>query len=246
MWFLSALLLPACTDEPPAPEPVAPVTIHVDIADMAVRDVAGYLAELSGLQLIVSEDAVELVSLSTDPIAVEAAKARLREAIVAKGYRVESTDTFLLVVRVRGIAPQALCLNPEGACPRQPPPSTRAATEATGLSCAQEGTHWTAARADLDALLSDPDTLSRAGRLLPHRGLDGEMDGYRISAIRRASVLDSCGLRNGDVVQRFNGHAFVDLTGPLAAYDSLQGSETITIAGERRGAPFSVEIRVIP
>ena len=43
------------------------------------------------------------------------------------------------------------------------------------------------------------------GRAVPHRGPDGELDGVRLSGIRREGPGDALGLKNGDVVHTLDG-----------------------------------------
>jgi len=47
-------------------------------------------------------------------------------------------------------------------------------------------------------------------RLLPHRAPDETYDGYRVSSIRRGSVFDLFGIRNGDIITHVNETATND------------------------------------
>ena len=53
------------------------------------------------------------------------------------------------------------------------------------------------------------------GRVLPHLGPSGEVDGVRLSGLRRGSLLVRLGLKNGDIVYTLNGHSLMD-TSPWA------------------------------
>lgn len=88
----------------------------------------------------------------------------------------------------------------------------------------------------------EAEALSRAGRYVPHRGADGEVDGFRVSAVRRGSLLDTCGFKNGDVVQRVNGAPLTTADQALAAYAAAASSTVLRFELSRRGSPAVVEL----
>lgn len=81
---------------------------------------------------------------------------------------------------------------------------------------------------------------AKAARVIPHRGADGEVDGYRISAIRRTSVVAALGLKNGDVVHALNGIALVDIESAMQAYELLDDGERLEASISRRGEPMTL------
>jgi type II secretory pathway component PulC len=90
--------------------------------------------------------------------------------------------------------------------------------------------------ATLQALLDDPEELSKLGRVVPHTGPDGDFDGLRISAIRRGSAPDQLGLRNGDVLHTLDGHPLRSMQEAMAAYNAVKsGGPTWTVELTRRG-----------
>ncbi len=54
-----------------------------------------------------------------------------------------------------------------------------------------------------DAL--NADLWSKLGRAVPHRGANGRIDGYRVSGIRRGTLPELMGVKNGDVIHSVNG-----------------------------------------
>lgn len=80
-------------------------------------------------------------------------------------------------------------------------------------------------------------------RAIPHRGADGEVDGFRVSGIRRGSEADSCGFRNGDVIHAVNGHPLTSLEQVTQAHQALLDSDGYTITATRRGQPLSWQVR---
>lgn len=93
-----------------------------------------------------------------------------------------------------------------------------------------------------DASIEDA---SKMGRFLLHRGADGEFDGYRVSAVRRGSLLDRVGLANGDIIHSVDGLPLTSLEEAMAAYQTLSdGSERQTVEVEitRRGERQTIAI----
>lgn len=83
--------------------------------------------------------------------------------------------------------------------------------------------------------LSDMESLSRMARPLLHRGPDGEFDGYRLSAIRRGTLLDKLGVRNGDIVHSVNGMDLNSVQGAMQALEALESESKLEFKVTRRG-----------
>lgn len=97
------------------------------------------------------------------------------------------------------------------------------------------------------SVLSDAATFASC-RVLLHRGPDGEYDGYRLSAIRRGSVADLAGLKNGDIVSAVQDlplRSMADGTALLEALLADRPSE-VRVALRRRGEPVILTIPVAP
>ncbi len=109
-------------------------------------------------------------------------------------------------------------------------PATASTTE--GVEQLSE-TKFAIDKAVFDKFLSDPTQLATMGRALLHRGPDGEYDGYRLSAIRRGTIADSLGIKNGDVVHSVNGQPLNSVQAAMSAGTSLTGGG---------GGPFAIEV----
>jgi len=77
--------------------------------------------------------------------------------------------------------------------------------------------------------------LSSMGRATPHRGPDGAVDGWRLMGIRRGSIPDAIGIKNGDIVHSVNGQ---DLD--IHAWTSLQDESEFEVSLTRRGQKETV------
>ena len=72
------------------------------------------------------------------------------------------------------------------------------------------------------------------GRALLHRGPDGQFDGYRMSAIRRDTLPDKLGIKNGDIVHEVNGYPLNSSSGAMTAFQSLQSESSFQFDISRR------------
>lgn len=129
-------------------------------------------------------------------------------------------------------------------------PATRTTTASTEAPKGEGGieqiseTSFVVDRALLEKHLSDLDGLSRLGRALLHRGPDGEFDGYRLSAIRRGTVVDQLGIKNGDIIHSVNGQPLNSVQGAMSAYQNLMNESSFTFEVTRRGQRMTMEYQV--
>lgn len=107
-----------------------------------------------------------------------------------------------------------------------------------------DDTHYAVDRSVVDKYLTDLEGLSKMARAIPHRGPDGEIDGYRLSGIRRNSPLSQLGIRNGDVVKSVNGHSLSSMQDAMGAFNSLQSASSLTFQISRRGQDMTMEYNI--
>jgi type II secretion system protein C len=129
-----------------------------------------------------------------------------------------------------------------------PPRKTSSTSSATdgeddGIQEVGEG-KYIVSRETMDKYMTDMDALSRMGRALLHRGPDGEYDGYRMSAIRRNSIADKLGIKNGDIVHSVNGMSLNSMSGAAAALGSLQNDSEFGFDITRRGQKSNLSYEV--
>ncbi|MCP4808420.1 MAG: hypothetical protein GY913_06070 [Proteobacteria bacterium] len=100
-------------------------------------------------------------------------------------------------------------------------------------------------RTVVDEALANVDQLASKIRVVPHKDADGAIDGYRLSAIRRGSLFDKLGIKNGDVVHAVNGMPLTSTDGAFSAYQTLQSESAFSFDVTRRNqrSTFSYEIR---
>jgi len=97
----------------------------------------------------------------------------------------------------------------------------------------------------VDAALKNPEQLATQVRVAPHKGADGQIDGYRMSGIRRDSLFKALGIKNGDIVHAVNGQPLTSMQSAMTAYDSLQNERSFSFEITRRNQrqTFEYEIR---
>lgn len=96
----------------------------------------------------------------------------------------------------------------------------------------------------VERYITDLDAIARMGRAIPHRGTDGEIDGYRLSGIRRHSLGEKLGIKNGDIVHSVNGNPLTSMQGAMQAYTSLQSEGDFEFEITRRGQRMTLEYEV--
>lgn len=109
---------------------------------------------------------------------------------------------------------------------------------------AKSETEFVVPRSELQKYMGDMDALSGLGRTTVHRGPDGEPDGYRLSSIRRGSLGEKLGIRNGDVIHSVNGMPLNNMQSAMEAYQALQSGASFKIDVTRRGAPMNLNYEV--
>ncbi len=99
-------------------------------------------------------------------------------------------------------------------------------------------------RAFLEEQLGNAEALAGQIRPRPHRGADGEVDGYRLSSIKRGSVFDKLGVKNGDVIHSVNGQSMNSVEGAMSAYSGLSREKSFTFEITRRNQKVTLDYSV--
>lgn len=147
----------------------------------------------------------------------------------------------------RGDGREEILTMSDDAVPRPAPSAAPAASADAGDGeVTQLGENSFAIDGDvLNKYLADLEGLSRMGRALLHRGPDGEFDGYRLSAIRRNTIADKLGIRNGDIIHSVNGKPLNSMQAAMEAYNTMQNDKNfkleITRRGERQTNEYTIQ-----
>ena len=100
-------------------------------------------------------------------------------------------------------------------------------------------------QAVLDEILANPEKLYTQVRVTPHKDESGDIDGYRMTGIRRKSLFYKLGIKNGDIVHSVNGQSLTSLSAAMDAYNSLGNSRAFNfdITRRKNKQTFEYEVR---
>ncbi|MEZ4236791.1 MAG: type II secretion system protein GspC [Myxococcota bacterium] len=112
-----------------------------------------------------------------------------------------------------------------------------ASSDATGDVSPLGDNKFAVSRDLFDKNINDLEGISRMGRALLHRGPDGEFDGYRLSAIRRNTLADQLGIKNGDIIHSVNGQPLNSVQSAMNAYNTMRTESNFCFEISRRGSP---------
>ena len=96
----------------------------------------------------------------------------------------------------------------------------------------------------LDSAMGNFEELATQLKVYPHKGPDGQIDGYRVSAIRPNSLFSKLGLKNGDIVNGVNGQPLTSAEGALATYQTLRSERSFTFDITRKNQKQTMEYEV--
>ena len=103
--------------------------------------------------------------------------------------------------------------------------------------------HYMVPRSSVDRFLANPTQVANGARIVP--GLtNGQVDGFKLYAIRPGSVYAALGFKNGDKIRSVNGMELDSASRALDAYAKLKGAALLDFAITRRGDEISLKIEV--
>lgn len=127
-------------------------------------------------------------------------------------------------------------------------PATGGATTTTAVGddgiVQHSETSFSLPRETVNKYIADIDGIAKLGRAIPHRGPDGNVDGFRLSGVRRGTIGEQLGIRNGDVVHGVNGKSLTSMGEAMQAFGELQSAGKFTFEITRRGKKQTMEYTV--
>lgn len=115
--------------------------------------------------------------------------------------------------------------------------SSSAPASSSSLQCGSDGA-CSVTRREFDAIVADPDKLSRQVQVSPSGS------GYRLSGIRGGSQVSQLGFQNGDVITAVNGTRLDDQLGLLGLYAGLDSTRSYNVTFTRGGARRTKTLRL--
>lgn len=131
-----------------------------------------------------------------------------------------------------------LCIGQEG----KPVADAGAAGEDGGVEKLSDN-KYRVSQSFLNDALSNVEALATKVRAVPHK-TDGEIDGFRLSAIRKGSLFEKLGIKNGDIIHNVNGSPLTSAESALSSYTSLKNEKSFTFEITRRNQRQTLEYEV--
>jgi general secretion pathway protein C len=103
---------------------------------------------------------------------------------------------------------------------------------------------WSISRDAMAAAKANTSELMTQVRIAPNFN-EGKPDGFKLLSIKRGSLFDQLGLRNGDVVRQINGVPLDSPEKALEIYGQLESNQSISVNILRRGREqtFTYELK---
>jgi general secretion pathway protein C len=98
-------------------------------------------------------------------------------------------------------------------------------------------------RAFVEQLMANPAMLAKQARIVPSQK-DGETQGFKFYGIRRGSLPNLIGLKNGDMLTEVNGEQLDGMDKAMALYTKLRRASNLTVTVERKGQRTTKEIQI--
>ena len=104
-------------------------------------------------------------------------------------------------------------------------------------------TEFNVERSVLEEVLEKQASLMRGVRLRPRKN-GSDVMGLQVSRVRRGTLLNEVGLKNGDVIKGINGFDLTDPQKALEAYGRLRTASELELSLVRNGKPTSIEFHI--
>jgi general secretion pathway protein C len=112
-------------------------------------------------------------------------------------------------------------------------PQAAARSAVPGIEQASE-TEFNISRNTLLEKLADPNLLFQA-HAVPHRGANGEIEGFKILSLQPGSVYESLGVKVGDLIQSVDGEPMNSIAKAQEFYMSARTASDLTLSVQRDG-----------
>ena len=124
------------------------------------------------------------------------------------------------------------------------PAVASAAGAADGTIRAMSDTEFQIDRSEVDNAMQNMNQLFTQVRAVPHFQ-EGKANGFRLFAIRRNSIFDKIGLKNGDIVSTINGNPLSDPARAMELFQELkdEGRINVEVTRNRQPTTLTYEIR---
>ena len=137
-----------------------------------------------------------------------------------------------------------LCMGNDGALAKADATGGDPAADADSGITKVSDTKYLVDQSVVDSAMGNLEMLAAQVHASPHKGPDGQVDGYRLSAIRKGTLLDKLGIKNGDVVKAANGKPLNSTEGAMGAFQSLSSEKSFSFDITRRSQDTTIEYEI--
>lgn len=219
-------------------EVVEPEPMYTVNGTYTVEQLATFSEDTLGIRIAALDhrDESKTVTLATQqPASADACADVIVQTLTESGLPAGRYGDLILIERTR--EPSRRPVRPGREALGEPAPHEGHITSVDEWS-------YTIDRAYMATELADIDGFKRQGRIIPHRNEAGETDGFRISGIRRRSLADALGFRNGDIVHSVGEQPLDSMQSAMDAYQILQDADQFTVELSRRGQRHTISYEV--
>jgi general secretion pathway protein C len=122
--------------------------------------------------------------------------------------------------------------------------SAPAAAAASGAGIQQTSENeFTVSKSEVDSALENMSQLFTQIRAVPHFE-GGQSIGFRLFAIRRGSLFDRIGLKNGDIIRSINGNEMTDPSKAMALLQELRNATNLDVEITRNQQPTKLTYNI--
>lgn len=146
--------------------------------------------------------------------------------------------------KVCGDGGSCVCIGGEGAVPDRRVLASKDKEEGDGDVEKLGDNKYAVEQSVLDDAMNNFEKLAGQIRVVPHKDASGQIDGYRLSAIRRGSLFDKLGIKNGDIVHGVNGNPLTSTEGALNVYQTLRNERSFSFDLTRRNQRVTMDYEV--
>lgn len=104
-------------------------------------------------------------------------------------------------------------------------------------------TEFNVDRSAIDLVLERQAELMKSARIAPLKK-DGQVIGVKMQRIAAGSLLDTLGIKQGDVIRSINGLSLADPEKALEAYARLRTTDQLKVAVQRGGKDTTIELHI--
>ena len=208
--------------------------------DASLRDLTawalGFTCKTILYDATIPQDVPKVAIATPRPLTPKQALALFVDAIQATGLVVEVKPDTVIIKRGPHMTPK--CADVAAVPPAADPAADELAEAIDKGIVIVDETHRRVARSLVDKLLANPMAMAKGARVVP-AVKDGKPEGFKLYAIRPASIFAKLGLTNGDTLVSVNGFDLTSADKALEVYTKLREATSLEVQIIRRGKPVT-------